>query len=456
MKNYSILKKLRTPVCVLYMLLCFQILAAQNTSCQGWVVDAASNEPIPYATVRLFTSDSTLYTGCITDEAGHFLMKGLLKDNYLCCITYLGAIPIYIPISTIEKQNYDIGKVHLSFENNLLQEVVVEGKAALKKTIDRTVYQIDTAMLARATETSDVFKKIPETHVSPEGSVNIRGKNTTMIMVNGVLLPTKVSLKTIDIKDIETIEIITAPSSEYENDIGGVINIILKEKMKPSYGFNMGGSWCSLPTNRMSIGGGFQFNSEKIRYRFSANYAYESPKKQRDSIYREDFEKKEIYQSITKPLKETIQTTFIDNNFDYYINKNNFLHISSRNIFFPNNSQKQNFTTNYINNALIDSISTLSNRNENYTTGNYTLFYRKKFTKERQSMTFNYNFYHLHRNTKLRYDKIAATDTINSSPYSRTSTENARRYSHNLKADYYHPISRKVSFSTGKPHIYLL
>ncbi|MDR0364435.1 MAG: TonB-dependent receptor family protein [Bacteroidales bacterium] len=452
MKNSPMFEKRSLITLFLIFLYSFS-LSAQNALCQGEVRDALSNEPIPYATVRLLnTLDSTLYAGCITDETGRFLMKKLQKDNYLCCITYVGYLPVCIPVSTIEKQNFDLGKINLSLSNDLLQEVVIEGTMQIRKMIDRSVYQIDSAILAHAAKTSDIFKKIPEVYVNSAGEIAIKGKNATMIMVNGILSPEKENIKSIDIHDIENVEIITAPSSEYGTEIDGIINIILKEKMKAGYYFNIGGSWWSLPFNRVAVGGAFRYNSEKIRYRFSANYSYNSPKKQWDSIYRENFDENDnlsVYQSIDIPQKKIEQNIFIDNNLDYYINKNNFLHFSSRNVFFPNTIKTQGFATNSMNNALINSISSFTDKDTDYNTGNYTFFYRRKFNKEHQLFSSNFNFYHMTTANNSKYEEIKLENAPYSSPHSRNTTEKANRYSYNLKVDYYHPISQKVSFSTG-------
>src|SRR5690606_31025710 len=73
-----------------------QIIVRRNTqkiSFCGYLVDAMTREPLPYATVVLDGGDR----GTITDESGFFSMEGLGQDDLLR-VRYVGYSPLLVPV----------------------------------------------------------------------------------------------------------------------------------------------------------------------------------------------------------------------------------------------------------------------------------------------------------------------------------------------------------------------
>ena len=428
---------------------------AQNHSCSGLVTDSVSRDPLSYVTVQLLKlPDSTLYAGAITDGQGNFSIQNLMRGNYLCRISYVGYQKKDINVTFQEKRAINLGKIELIPTQILLPEISINTQAPINVKIDRTVYQIDSSLLSKVTTSAELLSKMPELQVNKMmETVTIKGKENSTVMINGVLLPDgAANIRSINPQDIEQVEIITAPASEYGTDIGGIVNIILKEKINAGFSGRVFGYWCAPPWNRTEVGMDFRYGTDKIRYAFSYWYSFDNWKSQSDTAYRESTDKGEnltIYQSRETPDKRKMHNHFIENNLEFYLNKSNYLNLFTRNNVMTYSSINRLYATQKYFNNLSDTIFSLSNNEENYNTGNYTLFYRKKFNKGNHRFTANFNFHHLYDTDNFQYKEAKTNDSLPFSSYTRKENTKISRYSYNLKLDYYNPISKKFDFSTG-------
>ena len=427
---------------------------AQNYSCNGLVTDSVSGDPLSYVTVQLLKlPDSTLYAGAITDGQGNFMIQNLGRGDYLCRLSYVGYHKKDIDVSIQEKRVINFGKIKLIPIQILLPEFSISAQAPVNVKIDRTVYQIDSSLLSQVTTSAELLSKMSELQVNKMmETVTIKGKENSTVMINGVLLPDGVAnIRSINPQDIEQVEIITAPPSEYGTDIDGIVNIILKEKINTGYSVKVFGYWCAPPWNRTEVGTTFQYGTDKIRYNFSYWYSFDNWKSQSDTIYRESTDKNgnsTIYQSCEKPDKRKLHNHFIENNIEFYLDKNNYLNLFTRNNVMTYSSINRLYATQKYFNNLSDTMFSLYQNEENYNTGNYTLFYRKKFNKDNHRFTANFNFHHLYDTDNFQYE-AKLSDSLPFSPYTRKENTKISRYSYNLKMDYYNPISTKFDFSTG-------
>jgi len=426
---------------------------AQSGSLAGKVVDSDSGDVLVYSTVRLLQlPDSTLYMGTITGENGTFILQNIAHGSYLCWHSSVGYQKETIPvIFSKEKQQIDLGIIKLAPVTIILEGAEILSQSPVVTKLDRTVYRIDSSLLVGTTTTIDLMKKLPELSVNQaEDAVSIKGVKGTMVMLNGVLNSSELKLKTIDPQNIEKIEIITEPSSEYDADIGGVVNIILKEEVPQGYAIFFDANYLT-PLNRIEISPSFSYNWKKVRYHFSYGYSYWGRKFQ-DTIYREyvNESQRDVYQSITKPEKYQEQSHSIENRLDYYINKSNFINLTLSNNYNPRVVSYNTFATSNVNDSLLSKISSSAQGQDKYTTGNYTVFYRKNFTKDdAHKLTVNFNFHHMKAKSTSEYDMDKTIDNIVFNDLIRSESTNATRYSYNLKADYYHPISDKFGYNMG-------
>jgi hypothetical protein len=447
MKNIKI-------ILLLSLLMAPTLINAQNGSLSGKVIDGSSGEPLAYSTVRLLQlPDSSLYKGTITGEDGKFMLQNITAGSFLCYVSSIGyQTEMFSVLFSKEKQHIDLGIIKLRPVIITLEGAEIISQSPVVTKLDRIVYLIDSSLLSGTTTTIDLMKKIPELSVNQvHDAVNIKGvAGTTMVMLNGVMNSAELKLKSIDLQSIEKIEIITDPSSEYDSDTGGVVNIILKEEVFQGYTLFFNANYLT-PLNRVEISPSFSYNWEKTRYYFLYDYSYWG-RKNKDTIYREyeNGTQRNVYQSITNPEKYQEQSHYIENRLDYYINKSNFLNVTLSNNFSPRVASYNTFATNSINDSLLSEIGSSSQNHDNYTIGNYTVFYRKNFAKdETHKLTVNLNFHHMNAKSTSEYNMDKTIDNIVFNEATRDEITNATRYSYNLKADYYSPISDVFGFNTG-------
>ncbi|MCL2040899.1 MAG: TonB-dependent receptor family protein [Bacteroidales bacterium] len=428
------------------------IIKAQHCSLSGKVIDGTSGDFLIYSTIKLLNiSDSSIYKGTIPGVNGSFFLQDIIKGEYICCISHIGYQEKFYDIAFLkEKQHLDLETITLFPSINTLSEVEISTQNRVTTKFDRTIYHIDSSLLAGTTSTIDVLKKIPDLFVDQVyDAVNIKGMSNTMVMLNGVLNPAETKLKSIDPQAIEKIEIITNPSSEYDSDVEGIVNIILKEERDQGFIINFDGNYLA-PLSRIGVSPSFIYNWKRVQYHFSYDY-YLWKRKDRDTTYRNftENEKNHIYSSTSTTDKYTEQSHDICNRLDYYINKNNFISFSFLNNFNSRTASDDIFATNHIHDSLMNTISTHSQNTDNHSTGNYTFFYRKIFAKkEDHKLTVNFNFHNMKAKYSSEYDENKTFDNSNFIS-KRNETINASRYSYNFKMDYYHPVLEKFTYNVG-------
>ena len=100
------MKKLLPQIALVLLLLLLPLLGrAQEIRITGRVVDAATKEPVPFASLSLFKSE----TGALTDESGNFqiVAKEQFEEDSLIVMT-LGYIVSKLPIKTRDSESITV------------------------------------------------------------------------------------------------------------------------------------------------------------------------------------------------------------------------------------------------------------------------------------------------------------------------------------------------------------
>ena len=211
---------------------------------KGRVLDKSTGHPMEYATVRACTlPDSTFVTGCITEPTGQFSLD-LEKGRYVLEVQYMGFITQYKNINLDGTKNpFDVGKINLSPDSRLLNEVdVVAEQSTYEMTLDKRVFNVGKDVANTAGNAIEVLENIPAVSVDVEGNVSLRGDDGVRILIDGKEsglsgMSTQDALRTLQGDMIERVEVITNPSVRYDAEgSAGIINIILKKDKRQ--GFN--------------------------------------------------------------------------------------------------------------------------------------------------------------------------------------------------------------------------
>ncbi|MDX5480300.1 MAG: TonB-dependent receptor family protein [Hymenobacteraceae bacterium] len=247
-----------------------------NGKVTGTVVEGPQKTPLGFANVVLLTTpDSSLVTGATTDISGRFALERVPAGRYVLRVSLVGYPTKFVSnISvTADKPTVALGTVTLEESNTRLSEVeIVTERELVEFDLDKRVVNVSQDIAAESGTVADVLQNVPSVAVDIDGNVSLRGSSNVTILVDGKRTSlANLSLDQIPANLIESVELVTNPSSKYDPEgTSGVINLILKKEKKP--GFN-GSATVNVGTyenynsslnlnyryNKLSLNGGYDF-----------------------------------------------------------------------------------------------------------------------------------------------------------------------------------------------------
>ncbi|MDE7509855.1 MAG: outer membrane beta-barrel protein [Muribaculaceae bacterium] len=241
-------------------------LPAFSRDIKGRILDE-NNAPLDFVNVVLYC-DSTFVAGGISDAEGLFSIPTDADCDLTAKVSFAG----YEAISSNVPQSGDMGVISLFPSAVELGEVVV--KATRPSTLmkgNALVTNVEGSSLAVAGTANDVLVRVPMV-VDNGGSIEVFGKGSPAIYINGRKVNDPQELSQLNSRDIKNVEVITNPGATYAADVKSVIRI----RTKPPKGDGFSGT---LRTDN-----GFQYyfrtgNSVDLKYRTGgleifANYGW--------------------------------------------------------------------------------------------------------------------------------------------------------------------------------------
>ena len=154
-------------------------------------------------------------------------------------------------------------------------EAVVLKKQVFKKQPDRFVYDVAASPVSKGNTTFDLLRQTPLLSTTDDKTLKIAGKNNAVIYINGRKSNMDAEsltqfLKNTPAENIQKIEVITMPGSEFQVESSdGIINIVLKKKMSDGLNGNMRMANSQNKYNASSAS--FSANYRKDKLGISAN-----------------------------------------------------------------------------------------------------------------------------------------------------------------------------------------
>lgn len=205
----------------------------------GKLLDAATKEPVGYATVAAYRTlpggKDTLISGGLTRENGDFNLTGLPGGPLKITLSFMGYEPLEKKVMITPQNNeQDLGNLTLAVSAQMLKEVTVTAEqSTIQLRADRKVFNVEKNLASAGGTAEDVLKSVPSVNVDADGNASLRNQGA-QILIDG--RPTLLSLNQIPAGDIEQVEVITNPGAKYDaNTTGGILNIVLKKNRKPGY-----------------------------------------------------------------------------------------------------------------------------------------------------------------------------------------------------------------------------
>ena len=268
---------MKTKTIFFFMLSLLAFSATAQHQLSGTVKDEADGSPVPFATAALMLPDSSVVTGVITDDDGHFVITNVKSGDYLLEFSFIGYKKKYLK-TNVPSQS-DLGEISLAEDVSMLGEVVVTSRRKLvEQRLDRTVVNVRGNMITSGLNINDLLKRLPGLVVDHNGDVKLNGRPAT-VYIDGrpTHLPAEqvAQMLTGMMGDVvDRIELIDNPSSRYEAGMSGaIVNIRLRRDA--SLGVNgtaqAGGGYTEHDFASL---GGLNLNYRTKKLNIFGNYGY--------------------------------------------------------------------------------------------------------------------------------------------------------------------------------------
>jgi hypothetical protein len=154
------------------------------------VVDSASNQPVEFASVRLFNSKTNqMVQGAVTNQNGLVELKSVKPDNYYLLVSFTGynTKRLNVREQYFRRNSISLGSVKLGASNVMLGTVTVTGKLPEMVVKEDTVeYNAAAFKTPEGAVVEDLIKRLPGVQVDADGKITTAaGKQVTKVRVNG-------------------------------------------------------------------------------------------------------------------------------------------------------------------------------------------------------------------------------------------------------------------------------
>lgn len=323
----------------------------KQVTVSGLVRDKASQEPVGYVNVVLFSEkDSTFVVGTVSAENGRFSIAGVSPGNYFLELSFVGYATKRQSMFVGTLSDFlDLGTFEVEEDSRVLAEVVVTGATeAVSEELSKQTYTLADNISQQGGSVLQAMQNLPGVTVE-QGKLLIRGNERVVVLIDGKQTAltgfgNQSGLDNLPASAIDRIEIINNPSSKYDaNGNAGIINIRLKKE--DQYGLNgkagfaagLGALWVRKE-NLPGIRPQYQA-TPKINPSLSLNYRKKKTNVflQADNLYTETLNKNEFvtrtYEDgtvINQQLKRNRNTNVFNANagIDWFLNDYNTVTVS--------------------------------------------------------------------------------------------------------------------------------
>lgn len=271
-------------------------VAQQGTNQINGSVYGSDHEPAMFSTIMLLDKDSVLIGGALSKEDGLFSIEKVAAGDYFIQVKNMGYHTYLSQKLTLKQnENLNLEKITMIPSTTQLEEAVVTARKAMVEIhADKMVFNVATSVNASGNNGMELIAKVPGVLVDMDRNIILQGKSGVQIYING--RPTRLSgndltnfLESLRSENIESMEIITNPSSKYDAEgTAGIINIVLKKNINLGFNGNATGSFSQGKYSKSSLGNSLSYSGEKVNLYSNINVS--------DNTWQFDFKEK-AYQS---------------------------------------------------------------------------------------------------------------------------------------------------------------
>jgi len=279
-KRTKDMKKARFLFAVM-MLMISAVVMAQKTTVKGVLVDEATGESEPFATIRVFKSGKTEKPSAmfLTDVDGKFSHEVSGKGLFDIVFSSVGKEDLKKSVRLGETEVLNLDTVYIKENATVLKGVeVVAQKPLVKMEVDKMTYNVADDADSKSSTVLDMLRKVPMVTVDGQDNISVNGSSSFKVYVDGkpsVMFSNNPSMvfKSMPASAVKNIEVVTNPGARYDAEgAGGVLNIVMNRQdpmaMQSLNGVN--GTVRASAGNR-SLGGGVFVSGQQGKLSYSAN-----------------------------------------------------------------------------------------------------------------------------------------------------------------------------------------
>ncbi|MEL7003654.1 MAG: TonB-dependent receptor, partial [Bacteroidota bacterium] len=432
---------------------------ASQVELRGRVLDAATDKPLEYANVAVYSlPDSSLANGGITNAKGNFsLFVG--PGNYFVQIQFISYQIKTIPAVTVDAgiNDLNLGITKMALDVETLEEVVVQAERdQVEMKLDKRVVNVGKDASNAGRNAADILDNVPSVSVDQEGNVSLRGSENVRILIDGkpsglIGISSSDGLRQLQGDVIESIEVVTNPSARYDAEgNAGIINIILKKDRKKglngSINLNTG-----YPDNH-GASVNFNFRREKVNFFVNYNIQYRRRPGEGSNLQLFNLSDSSYISDQSTDFERGGLSNSVRTGFEYFLTNRNTITAS----FLYRNSNDQNERSTRFrdfdgSNQLFQESVRDEEEDEDDINYQYDLSYRRTFKNKRQLLTADIQY---RDNSEVELADITentlftlADFVIDDNPQNSDNQELEESWL--VQADYVHPIGLKGKFETG-------
>lgn len=247
---------MKTFLSLLLFTTCLFPITAQ-THMNGSVHDEKNGEGLPFVNITILNAkDSSFVKGTSSDEKGIFEFPAVSAGNYLLRLSYIGYETLYVPVELSgNEKSRNTGRLVMKPGAQVLGDAVIAAKRPMYQyENEKKVYNVTEDPAVQNGVATDALQNAPGVYVDMEGNITLRGVSSVAIWINDK--PSRITgeglksfLAQLPANSVERIEVITNPSARYSAEgTGGIINIVLKEKIKRNFLISTGINGSTQPS----------------------------------------------------------------------------------------------------------------------------------------------------------------------------------------------------------------
>lgn len=406
----------------------------------GKIVDIKSNEPVPFASVCLIKKmDSciALVGGTITDYNGIFKIAQVLNGEYKLKVSSIGHKILIQKVKCLTPKLENVGTIYLQDSSySIAEAVVVVNRIQAKSEMDRTIYFINKKVLSATGNVPDLLRHIPGVQVDLKQNISLEGQSNILIYVDGKERDKSFVSQLIP-SQIDKVEVLNTPPSNYDGNVSGVINIVLKKEKESGLSGNL---FSEIPISTDVV---YMFPVYSLNYNYNKINFYTS--------YNGEINFEDIEENINRQFIDSNSVTDVSSvefvrqkNFSHKFHYGIDYHMTSNDIinfygFFNNYSFEQDGDVLAKATGKTDWKAYKEETDKNRNLYN-SLYYRHLFDTKGKELTISLSHVHTFSENNVIY---------NNHSISQSNTEKPNQTASVIKADFTTTLNKNIKWITG-------